>query len=208
MFRRGRPRAAGVDWDLSILNLENVGSLVMHRCMLWTFCLTIACLSSASRGFAASDSWATNLSGSWSVTGNWASGTAYATCADATADFSVLSGGTVTDDLTTNTIGYLSFGSSGVTISPAVSTNTLTMQTTVANTTPSTTVSGSAAVIAAILAGNQGLVKLGGGSAVLTASNTLTGPVTVNGTLSLTSGGAHAGSDRLHDPIGRRPFAQ
>jgi autotransporter-associated beta strand protein len=159
---------------------------------VWAFWVAIACFLFASRGFAASDSWSTNLSGSWSVTGNWLSGTGYATGADATADFSVISGSTVTDDLTSNTIGYLSFGSNGATLSPADSTSTLTFQTTVANTTPSITVSGGTSTIGVILAGNQGLAKLGAGTSVLTGSNTLSGSVALNGgILSLSgSGGA------------------
>ena len=166
----------------------------MRRCMLLTCCITVAYFSSASRGFAASDSWATNLSGSWSVTANWASATAYATGADATADFSVLNGSTVTDDLAANTVGYLVFGSSiAATLSPAVNTNALTMQTTLPNSVPSINVGASAtATIGTILAGTQGLAKLGAGTAILTSSNMLSGAVAVsNGTLSLSgSGGA------------------
>ncbi len=168
----------------------------MRQRIVWRFCLTIACFSFASQTFAASDTWTSNLSDNWSVSSDWVIGTPYATGADATANFSVLNGSTVTDDLPSNTIGYLVFGSNAATLTPAVSTNTLTLQTTVANTTPSITVSsGGAATIGAILAGNQGLVKFGAGAAILTGSNTLSGAVTITaGTLSLTtSSGALAG---------------
>ena len=115
------------------------------------------------------------------------SGTDYATGADYTANFSVLSGNTVvTDDLATNTIGYLVFGTSAVTLSPAMPTNTLTLQTTVAGNTRTITVGGSTTTMTLALAGSQGFVLNGGGELNFSTAATLlpTGNVVINaGTL-------------------------
>ena len=138
---------------------------------------------SASPLWAQSETWAVNAAGTWSTVNNWSGSSAYASGADNTANFSVLTGNTaVSDDLTTNTIGYMVFGPGAATISPAVAGNTLTLQTTMPGTTPAITVSGGTTTTTLNLAGSQGFALNGGGT--LNFSNTATtfptGPVVIN----------------------------
>jgi autotransporter-associated beta strand protein len=170
----------------------------MRRSMLWTVCATITCLSMASRLFATDGTWTTTTTGgTWSDPTNWSGGT-IADGADATADFSTL-------NITVNNIvnmdashilGYLKFAdtisSNTWTISSNPAGNVLTLQTTVANTTPTITVLNQTATIGASLAGTQGFIKSGSGAlALATAANTWTGNAIVNqGTLTVSIGQA------------------
>ena len=137
---------------------------------------------SASPLWAQSETWAVNVAGPWSNVNNWSGSSAYASGADQTANFSVLSGNpTVSDDLGSNTIGYMVFGTGAATLSPAVAGNTLTLQTTVPGTTPTITVGGNTTTMSLALAGSQGFILNGGGNLTFaTAASLPTGPVVVN----------------------------
>ncbi len=103
-----------------------------------------------------------------------------------TADFSTvnLPGDTSINVVDPRTIGNLIFGDTEVVNSPAswsLSGNTITL----AGTTPTITVGalgdGKSVTIGDVLAGTAGLTKAGAGTLVLTANNTVTGGVNVNG---------------------------
>ena len=134
--------------------------------------------------------------GSWATTGNW-NPAGPPDGADNTTDFSqqtLAANATVTLD-GSHTIGNLIFGDQGNaynwTLAPG-SGGTLAMQ--VSSGTPAVTVNNQTATISAVLAGNQGLTTLGGGTLILTASNVYTGGTTVvSGTLQLGDGVAKNG---------------
>ncbi len=142
--------------------------------------IAIAILS-ASPLWAQSETWATNAAGTWSTVNNWSGSSAYASGADQIANFSVLSGVAISDDLATNTIGNMVFGTGAATLSPAVAGNTLTLQTTVPGTTPTITVGGNTTTMSLALAGSQGFILNGGGNLTFPSASSLpTGPVVVN----------------------------
>ena len=155
----------------------------MKRFCVFLVAVAIAGLS-ASPLWAQSGSgtWSTNAAGSWSVVTNWSGSSTYPSGPDNIANFSVLTGNTaVSDDLTTNTIGYLVFGSGAATLSPAVAGNALTLQTTLPGTTPTITVGGSTTTMSLGLAGSQGFILNGGGNLTFaTAASLPTGPVVIN----------------------------
>jgi autotransporter-associated beta strand protein/uncharacterized repeat protein (TIGR03803 family) len=126
--------------------------------------------------------WNVVSSGSWSATGNW-NPAGPPDGVGNTADFSqqtLAADATVTLD-GSHTIGNLIFGDQGNAHNwtlAAGSGGTLTLQ--VSSGTPTITVNNQTATIAAVLAGSQGLAKFGTGTLVLAASNTYTGPTTIN----------------------------
>ena len=118
-------------------------------------------------------------------TASWAGGMV-ADGAGNTADFSTvnLPGDTAINVVDLRTIGNLIFGDTETVNSPAswtLSGNTITL----AGTAPSITVgalgSGKSASIGDVIAGTAGLTKSGPGTLALTANNTVTGGVNVNG---------------------------
>jgi autotransporter-associated beta strand protein len=153
--------------------------------------------SAASANSGTTYTWTNPASGgAWSNGANWSAG-AIADGADNSADFSSLdiaADNTVHLD-SSRTIGNLVFGdtmpSNNWTIdNNANSANALTLLLTSAN-TPRITVNNQTATISAVLAGNQGFMKLGAGTLVLSGANTVSGAATVTaGTLQL--GGANA----------------
>ncbi len=159
----------------------------MKRFHVSVMAIVIAAGVSTSPVWGQSATWTTNTAGNWSNTALWTSSSAnYATGVDQTADFSILSGNTtVTDDLATNTIGSMVFGTGAATLNSSVSTNTLTLQTTVAGSTPTITVGGSTTTMALALTGSQGFVLNGGGQLNFsTAASFPAGNVVINaGTL-------------------------
>jgi fibronectin-binding autotransporter adhesin len=151
------------------------------------FCVSAAAIAiaglAASPLWAQSETWAVNAAGNWSNVDNWSGSSAYASGADQTANFSALSGNTVvTDDLATNTIGYMVFGTGAATLSPQTAGYTLTLQTTVPGTTPTITVGGNTTTMTVALAGSQGFVLNGGGELNFTSVATIlpTGNVAIN----------------------------
>jgi autotransporter-associated beta strand protein/uncharacterized repeat protein (TIGR03803 family) len=130
--------------------------------------------------------WNLARGGSWATSGNW-SPLGPPDGADNTADFSqrtLAADATVTLD-GSHTIGNLIFGDQASAHNwtlVAGSGGTLTLQVSLG--TPTITVNNQTTTIAAVLAGNQGLAKAGSGTLVFTASNTYSGPTTINqGTL-------------------------
>ncbi len=155
----------------------------MKRFHVSFLAIAIALVLAASPLWAQSNTWAYNVAGNWSNVDNWSGSASYPSAADQIANFSLLSGNTtVTDDLATNTIGYMVFGTGAATLSPATAGNTLTLQTTVPNTTPTITVGGNTTTMTVALAGSQGFVLNGGGELNFTSAATLlpTGNVVVN----------------------------
>jgi|GEM_PF-1286340 len=151
---------------------------------------------------AASGTWENATSGdTWSDTGAWLSSTV-ADGADSTADFSALdiSGAVSVTFDASHTLGYLVFGDTNTstagtwTLADTLNSGlALTLQTTVAGTTPAITVgSGTTATIQTVVAGNQGFVKNGAGTLIFsTNADTWTGNAFVNaGTLTLNIGQA------------------
>ncbi len=137
------------------------------------FCVFLAAVAVAGFGasplWAQSATWTTNAAGNWSNSANWtsSSGTDYANGPDQTANFSILSGNAnaVTDDVPSNTIGYLVFGTGAGSLASAG--NTLTLQTTVPGTTPTISIAGNTTTISTALAGTQGFILTGGGALTL-----------------------------------------
>ncbi len=170
----------------------------MRRCILLTFCATVACFSIVSQLFATDGTWTTaTTGGTWSDPSNWSGGNV-ADGADATADFSTLD---ITANNTVNmdaahTLGYLKFADTNPnfnwTINSNPAGNALTLQTTVANTTPTITVANQTATIGTTVAGTQGFIKNGAGNLILaTSADTWTGNAIVNqGTLTINAGQA------------------
>ncbi len=161
----------------------------MKRFTLCMSAIVIAAGLAVSPLWAQSGTWAVNAPGNWSVLTNWSGSSAYASGADQTANFTVLSGNTnaVTDDVPSNTVGYLVFGAGAGSIASAG--NTLTLQTTLPNTTPTITVPGSTSTISTALSGTQGFVLTGGGNLTLaTNADTWTGAALLTqGTLTMTN---------------------
>ena len=81
----------------------------MRRFQVCALAIAIAAGLAASPLRAQSETWAANAAGNWSSVNNWSGSSAYASGADQTANFSVLSGNAnaVTDDVPSNTIGTL-----------------------------------------------------------------------------------------------------
>lgn len=145
---------------------------------------------------AADGTW-TSLStpGAWSANGNW-SGTTVADGSGSTADFSTLN---ITADTTVRldaprTVGNLKFGDtttgtagSWILDNNATAANILTL----AGTTPTITVNAMGtsknASISAVIAGSNGLTKLGAGTLVLSGANTYSGGTTVTPTGDITA---------------------
>ena len=143
---------------------------------------------------AATTAWAAN--GTWkdvSSTADWSNantaswqGAIVADGAGNTADFSTIN---LPGDMTINvvdprTIGNLIFGDTEIATTPAswlLSGNTITL----ASTTPTITVNalgdGKSVTIGDVIAGTAGLTKAGPGTLALTANNTFTGGVNING---------------------------
>lgn len=143
---------------------------------------------------AVSGTWSSDASGSWntSTTSTWVSGVV-ASGADSVADFnSVDITATRTVTLTASmTIGGLVFGDVTANNSWTLAASggaILTLQTTTG--TPTITVnplgSGKVAIISVALGGNQGLIKDGSGTLVLSGSNVTTGGLA--GTVSVNAG--------------------
>ncbi len=143
---------------------------------------------------AATTAWAAN--GTWkdiSSTADWSNantaswqGGIVADGAGNTADFSTINlpGDTTINVVDPRTIGNLIFGDTEIATTPAswlLSGNTITL----AGTTPTITVNalgdGKSVTIGDVIAGTAGLTKAGPGTLALTANNTLTGGVNING---------------------------
>ncbi|MCW1925827.1 DUF6288 domain-containing protein [Luteolibacter arcticus] len=134
--------------------------------------------------------WINSSGGSWITAGNWQGGIPSGT--GAYADFSTLNlttSPTVTLD-GARTIGTLVFGDTSPSHGWTLNTGSggpLTLA--VASDFPVITVTNQTTTIGAVLAGNQGWVKAGDGSLVLTGTNTYTGATKVSaGTLQLGNG--------------------
>ena len=139
-----------------------------------------------------SGTWTNDASGIWSATANW-SGGIVANGIGSNADFSTINitaARTVTLDSLRN-IGNLLFGDilgSQNWFLNASSSSILTLA--VASGSPTVTVNNNSATLNLPLAGAAGLTKAGGGTLVLSGTNTYTGATTVNaGTMSLSSTG-------------------
>ncbi|MGC4004774.1 MAG: autotransporter-associated beta strand repeat-containing protein [Pirellulales bacterium] len=156
---------------------------------------------------AADSTWtlltAGNASGGWTNTANWSGGT-FADGADFTANFATLD---LTADSTltldgARTIGNLTFGDTDTTSAAGWILNTgtggpLTLSVTTGK--PTITVgalgTGKATTIGAVLAGSGGYVKSGVGLLSLTATNTVSGGITVSqGSLTTTVNGGFGGN--------------
>jgi len=143
---------------------------------------------------AATTTWA--ASGTWkdaSTTADWSNantaswqGAIVADGAANTADFSTINlpGDTTINVVDARTIGNLVFGDTEIATTPAswlLSGNTITL----AGTTPTITVNalgdGKNVIMGDVIAGTAGLTKAGPGTLALTANNTLTGGVNING---------------------------
>jgi autotransporter-associated beta strand protein len=132
--------------------------------------------------------WLTAGSGSWATAGNW-SNNVVGNGSSATVDLSAVSlfgDAAITLDGSW-TLGHLLIGDAGTnynwTISPGTPAGTLTLD---ATNTPTVTVLSGTNTINAVLAGTNGLAKLGNGMLSLTTNNTYSGGTTVsNGTLNL-----------------------
>jgi autotransporter-associated beta strand protein len=131
----------------------------------------------------ASGIWISPVNGNWTAATNW-SGGQIASGYSSTADFSTLAlSGNVTVTLVTNrTISGMKFGDTAATYNWLVAgTNILTL-----GANPNLNVLNDAASIGVSIAGTNGFTKNGLGALVLTASNSVTGGVTVNsGSLTL-----------------------
>lgn len=127
----------------------------------------------------ASGTWLADASGDWNNRSNWTGGV-IAHGADCTATFAL----NVTGDRHvhldgTRPLGSLSFADTAP-ASPGdwfITNNTLTLQ--VGSGTPWIAVTNGAATIRSVLAGTQGLRKLGGGTAILTEANAYAGTTTI-----------------------------
>lgn len=149
----------------------------------------------ATQVIAADGTWISDASGNWNAatTAPWQSGIV-ASGIDANAYFNKIDvTGARTVTLTENlTVGNLFFGDTSGTQTWTLArsaTSVLTLQTTTG--TPTVTVDNGTATISAVLAGNQGIIKAGTGSMILSGPNTFTGGVTVNaGTLDVWTTGS------------------
>ncbi len=153
--------------------------------------------SAASANSGTTYTWTNPASGgAWSNAANWSAG-AIADGADNTADFSTLD---ITADNTVHldsprTIGNLVFGdatpsNNWIIDNNGDAANTLTLQVTTAS-SPRITVNNETATISSVVMGNQGFMKLGAGTLVLSGANTVSGTATVvEGTLQLGSANA------------------
>lgn len=154
--------------------------------------------------FALDGVWSNPGGGSWSAQSNW-SGNTVAGGVQADADFSginLASDATVTLN-GSRTVGNLTFGDSGPShdwsLRKGVS-GGLTMD--VASGNPVVSVLNQCATLGVDLAGNEGLVKVGLGTLVLSGNNTYTGPTRVEaGTMRL-SAPASFGADFQVMPLG------
>lgn len=143
--------------------------------------------------------WASAAGGSWTNPANW-SGGVVATGIGKTANFGTLNltaSPTVTLD-NARTIGHLVFGDTTPSHNWTLSTGSagpLTLD--ILTGAPTVTVSNQAATISAVVAGTEGMVKLGAGTLALSSQATYTGNTTVNGgILDLTGGGGSSGTIR------------
>ncbi len=163
-------------------------------------------LTISGRVFALSGTWTNATSnGNWSTAANWKDGI-QANGADYTADFSTLN---ITGDRTVNldiiggrTIGHLVFGDTTPShnwILSSTSSYILTLD--VTSDSPTITVNNQTATISLVLAGNDGMNKLGAGTLILSGANTYTGTTTIRaGTLRYGAAGAiHNDSDVVVD---------
>jgi autotransporter-associated beta strand protein len=121
--------------------------------------------------------WISSPGGSWGAASNWIDGQ-IATGNSSTADFSTLalaSNAVVTLD-TNRTVSGLKFGDTSAAYNwSVVGTNTLTL-----GSGPNINVVNDSATISTPVAGTNGLGKSGAGTLILSASNSLTGGMTVN----------------------------
>ena len=141
--------------------------------------------------------WITAAGGSWTNTANWSGGVT-ATGPGKTANFGTLNitaNATVTLD-GARSIGQLNFADTTPSHNWTVNTGSggpLTLD--VLSGTATITVSNQTATIGAVLAGTDGLLKLGAGTLALSSQNTYTGGTTVSGgVLDLTGGGGSSGT--------------
>ena len=163
--------------------------------------VSVLTLSGANWAYPDDGAWIATTTGNWSDSANWQDGLV-AGGAGFTATFAVdmpAAGITVAVDAS-QTIGNLTFGD----LDPSTGgewTLSGTGPLTLAGTTPTITVdplaSGATAVLSTVVAGTQGLTKLGGGTLTLVAANTYTGNTTVNagqitvtGSITGTAGGS------------------
>ena len=162
----------------------------MRRSNWLAVCVGIIALFSAGEVRAQTGTWNVT-SGSWDNTANWLN-SVEAQGADQSAYFNAVSAPTITDDLSTLTIGYMYFGNTASVLNTSATTNVLTLQTTVAGATPGISVLGNTTTISTSLAGTQGFIKSGSGTLVLnTNADTFTGNAVINaGTFTVNIGQA------------------
>lgn len=171
------------------------------QAILWCS-LSASALLTGGSARADSGTWIATTSGTWGDPANWAGGS-IADGIDSTANFNTVD---ITTDVTVSlaqprTSGTLIFGDTA-TATPAgwfltnsgTAANTLTLAVTTgtAAITVNALVAGKEVNISAILAGIMGFIKNGNGTLVLSANNSISGPVVIAGTgsvLRLDSGG-------------------
>jgi autotransporter-associated beta strand protein len=140
-----------------------------------------ACLLALLHLIAADGIWINPGGGLWSAGANWSGGNV-AAGVDATANFSTvnLTGNTTVTLDTARTIGHLIFGDTAPSHNWILSgANTLTLD--VSSGVPLINVVNQTATINSVIGGNDGFQKIGTGALVLTATNTVSGPVTFSG---------------------------
>lgn len=171
------------------------------RCPFWrSAALPVAAALAFATARADNGSWAVDANGLWSDSLNWAGGTiADGSGFTATFAMDITANRTVSLD-SARTLGNLTFGdadigtaASWIVNNSGNASNILTL----AGGTPTITVNalgaGQSATISGVVAGSAGLIKAGVGTLSLTAANTFTGGITVNGgTLRMAGGGASA----------------
>lgn len=141
-------------------------------------------------GAVGDGSWATNAGGAWGIAANWSGGLiAYGTNSTAWFTNALTADRVVTNGYAPLDIGHLVFGSSNFNWTVTNSTLNLAVSAGV----PTITVHSNRATLLSVVGGTAGLVKQGGATLALGASNTYSGDAVVNaGALNLQHGGALA----------------
>lgn len=141
---------------------------------LSSFLFAMILVLTRSNAIAASGTWTNlvngNASGTWSTAANWNNGI-IADGADSSADFSTLSITTnsYVDLDSSRTLGNLTFGGTAPGANWFVTNSTLTLQTSSGN--PTLTANDGSNTIGSLVGGNQGFMKAGNGTVVLSAAN-------------------------------------
>jgi len=154
----------------------------------------VAVMTGTTQSAPTESTWAADVNGNWSESGNWTGGVPTGSTAGAVFNREITGNRTVTLDAS-RTVGGLTFGdttpSNDWTLESA-SSSVLTLQ---GDGTPEIQVVNRTATISAPVAGTQGLKKTGAGKLILAGTNTYTGNTAVSaGVLNIQNGAALGGS--------------